>query len=78
MRMMAMKSSRWAVHLIRKRAKHLGTVTAPDEQTAVLEAIKHFEIDQPRQNRIEVSRIGDAQDDAAEPKTKPRKKSPRR
>jgi Protein of unknown function (DUF2380) len=59
----------------RKRAEHRGTVTAPDEQSTILEAIKQFEIDQLRQNRIAVSKIDEAQDDIVEPKPRRTKRA---
>jgi hypothetical protein len=34
--------ARWRVDIIRKRAEHLGTVEAPNESEAILEAIKRL------------------------------------
>jgi hypothetical protein len=49
--------ARWRVDLIRKRAEHLGTVTANTEKEAVTVAIKQFQIKPARQNRITVAKI---------------------
>ena len=49
--------ARWRVDIIRKRAEHLGTVEAPNESEAILEAIKRFEIPPDRQNRITVEKM---------------------
>ena len=49
--------ARWRVDIIRKRAEHLGTVEAPDQSEAILEAIKRFEIPPDRQNRITVEKM---------------------
>jgi hypothetical protein len=50
--------ARWRVDLIRARAGHLGTVTANSEKEAIAAAIKRFEIEPARQNRIVVAKIG--------------------
>jgi hypothetical protein len=44
--------ARWRVDLIRKRAERLGTVTANTEKEAIAAAIKQFEIEPSRQNRM--------------------------
>ena len=49
--------TRWSVDIIRKRAERLGTVTANTEKEAIAAAIKRFEIEPARQNRIAVSKI---------------------
>jgi hypothetical protein len=46
--------------LIRSRTQHLGTVVAATEKEAIREAIKQFEIEPARQNRITVTRISKA------------------
>ena len=54
---------RWSVDLIRKRGERLGTVEAPNEKEANKAAIKRFEIEPARQNRIAVSKISNKDDD---------------
>jgi hypothetical protein len=54
---------RWRVDLIRKRAEHLGTVTAKTEKEAIAGAIKQFEIEPARPNRVAVSKISNRDDD---------------
>ena len=49
--------TRWRVDYIGKRGQHLGTVEAKDEQSAIAEAAKHFNIPSTRQNKIVVTRI---------------------
>jgi hypothetical protein len=39
---------RWRVDYIGKKGKHLGTVDAPDERSAIAEAAKQFNIPPPR------------------------------
>jgi hypothetical protein len=51
--------ARWRVDLIRKRAEHLGTVVAKNEKEAIAAAIKQFEIEPARRNRIVVQKISD-------------------
>jgi hypothetical protein len=48
--------ARWRVDIIRKRAEHLGTVVANTEKEAIAVAIKQFEIEPARQNRITSAR----------------------
>jgi hypothetical protein len=40
-----------AFTLIRQRGKFLGYVEAPDQETSIKEAIKHFEISDPEQQK---------------------------
>jgi hypothetical protein len=54
--------TRWRVDIIRKRAEHLGTVAAKTEKEAIAAAIKQFEIEPARRNRVAVSKIGTAID----------------
>jgi hypothetical protein len=54
--------ARWSVDIIRKRSEHLGVVVAPNEKEAVAKAIKQFEIEPARQNRITVTKISDRND----------------
>jgi hypothetical protein len=48
---------RRSVDIIRKRCEHLGTVEAPNEKDAIKAAIKEFEIEPARQNRITVTKL---------------------
>jgi hypothetical protein len=50
---------RWSVDIIRKRAEHLGTVVAANEQAAIKAAIATFEIEPALRNRITVTKISD-------------------
>jgi hypothetical protein len=50
--------SRWEVTMIRKRGERLGTVEAATEKEAIKVAIKEFEIEPARQNRIAVRKLG--------------------
>jgi hypothetical protein len=50
---------RWRVDIIRKRAEYLGTVVAANEKEAIAAAIKQFEIEPARRNRIVVQKIAD-------------------
>jgi hypothetical protein len=49
--------ARWSLDLIRKRAEHLGTVEANTDKEAIQAAIKEFEIEPARQNRITVTKL---------------------
>ena len=51
--------ARWRVDLIRKRAEHLGTIVAANEKEAIAVAIKQFENEPARRNRIVVQKIAD-------------------
>ena len=53
---------RWSVHLIRGRLQHLGTVVAKTEAEAIEAAIKQFQIEPARRNRITVTKISDRDD----------------
>jgi hypothetical protein len=53
--------ARWRVDYIGKGAKHLGTVEAPDERSAMVEAAKVFNITPARQFKIVVTKIDPAQ-----------------
>jgi hypothetical protein len=55
--------ARWRVDIIRKRAEHLATVRAATEKEAIATAIKQFEIEPVRQNRITVEKISAGDDD---------------
>jgi hypothetical protein len=44
--------------MIRKRGERLGTVEAATEKEAIKVAIKEFEIEPARQNRIAVRKLG--------------------
>jgi hypothetical protein len=54
---------RWSVDLIRNRTQHLGTVEAAKEKQAVEAAIKQFDIEPARRNRITVTKISERDDD---------------
>jgi hypothetical protein len=54
---------RWSVDMIRKRAERLGTVAAANEKEAIAVAIKQFEIEPVRRNRIVVTKISNRDDD---------------
>jgi hypothetical protein len=55
---------RWSVDIIRKRGEHIGVVSAPNEKEALAKAIKQFEIEPARRNRIMVTKISNRDDDA--------------
>jgi hypothetical protein len=48
---------RWRVDYIGKKNSHLGTIEAPDEKSAVAEAIKTFHITPARRYKIVVTRV---------------------
>jgi len=48
---------RWRVDYIGKGGKHLGTVEAPDERTAISEAAKLFHITPASRFKIKVTTI---------------------
>ena len=50
---------RWRVDMIRKKASHLGTVEAPDEQSAIAKAAEQFEIPPALRFKIVVQKISD-------------------
>jgi hypothetical protein len=49
--------ARWRVDYLAAKNKHLGTVEAPDEKTAIAEAMKTFSITPTRRFRIVVTTI---------------------
>ena len=53
---------RWSVDIIRKRAEHLGTVVAANEEAAIKAAIAIYQIGLARRNRITVTKISDKDD----------------
>jgi hypothetical protein len=53
---------RWSVDILRKRAEHLGTVEAPNEQAAIAKAAEEFEIGPERRNRISVRKLDNKRD----------------
>jgi hypothetical protein len=55
--------ARWSVDMIRKRSEHVGVVSAPNEKEALAKAIKQFDIEPARQNRITVTKISNRDDD---------------
>ena len=50
---------RWSVSVIRKKPEQLGTVSAPDEKTAIAKAAEEFKIPPERRNRIVVTKINE-------------------
>ncbi len=54
--------ARRSVDLIRNRAQRLGTVVAANEKEAIAAAIKQFEIEPARRNRITVTKISSRDD----------------
>ena len=57
--MSAKKDYRWAIYHIKGTpAKFIGTVTAPDEQTALKTAVVELEIEPKIRNRIVAMRQG--------------------
>jgi hypothetical protein len=48
---------RWRVDYPGKGGKHLGTVEAPDEKSAIAEAMKTFHITPARRFKISVTKI---------------------
>jgi hypothetical protein len=55
---------RWRVDIIRKRAEHLGIVTAPNAQEALARAVSLFQIKPARHNKLMITKIdeGDERD----------------
>ena len=53
---------RWRVDIIRARLERLGTVVAKTEAEAIEAAIKLFQIEPARRNRITVTKISDRDD----------------
>jgi hypothetical protein len=49
----------WAITLIRQHGKFLGYVKAPDQERAIQEAIKHFEITDPEQQKRLIAQRSD-------------------
>jgi 1,2-phenylacetyl-CoA epoxidase PaaB subunit len=52
--------ARWRVDYIGKGGKHLGTVEAPDEKSAISEAMNTFNITPARRFKIVVTKIDPA------------------
>jgi hypothetical protein len=48
--------ARWRVDYVGKKATHLGTVEAPDEKSAIAEAVKQFNITPARRFKVAVTR----------------------
>jgi hypothetical protein len=53
------REHQWAITLIRQRGKFPGYVTAPDQESAIQEAIKHFEIKDPEQHKRLIAQRSD-------------------
>ena len=49
--------ARWRVDYIGKGGKHLGTVDAPDEKSAIEEAMKTFHISPARRFKLMVTKV---------------------
>jgi hypothetical protein len=56
------RTARWRVDIIRKRAEHLGTVEAANENEAVEKAAERFDIPPERRNRVAVQKMGKDKD----------------
>jgi hypothetical protein len=54
---LALAMATWSVDIIRHRAEHLGVVEAATEKEAIKAAIKEFQIEPARQNRVTVRKI---------------------
>ena len=50
---------RWRVDILRKKAEHLGIVTAPNAQEALARAASLFRIDPARYNKLMITKIDD-------------------
>jgi 1,2-phenylacetyl-CoA epoxidase PaaB subunit len=50
--------ARWSVDVIGKKMRHLGTVVASDERTALEEAIKQFAVRPALRSKITVTKVG--------------------
>jgi hypothetical protein len=48
---------RWRVDYLGKKGSHLGTVDAPDEKSAIGEAVKTFQITPARQFKLMVTKV---------------------
>jgi Ser/Thr protein kinase RdoA (MazF antagonist) len=53
------REHQWAITLIRQRGKFLGHVSAPDQETAIQEAIKRFEVKDPEQQKRLIAQRSD-------------------
>jgi hypothetical protein len=53
---------RWRVDIIRARLEHLGTVSAKTEAEAIEAAVKLFQIEPARRNRLTVTKVSDRDD----------------
>jgi hypothetical protein len=49
--------ARWRVDYIGKGGKHLGTVDAPDEKSAIAEAMKTFHVTPARRFKLMVTKV---------------------
>ena len=48
---------RWRVDYLGSKGKHLGTVEAPDEKSAIEEAMKTFQIEPARRFKVMVTKV---------------------
>jgi hypothetical protein len=53
------QEQQWAITLIRQRGKFLGYVSVSDAETAIQEAIKHFSITDPEQQKRLIAQRSD-------------------
>jgi len=53
---------RWCVDYVGKKGQHLGTVEAPDEKSAIAEAVETFHITPARRFKIVVTKLGGGED----------------
>jgi hypothetical protein len=49
--MASKKQDSWLIYRIRKKSEYLGTVAAPDRETAIKVAIKSFKVDDADQQK---------------------------
>ena len=50
---------RWRVDIVRKKAEHLGIVTAPNAQEAVNRAASLFRIEPDQRSKLMITKIGE-------------------
>jgi hypothetical protein len=46
------KDHTWSIYIIRAKAQYIGHVEAPDEKTAIEQAIKEFKLTAEQQKRL--------------------------
>ena len=55
------KHPSWRIILIRKKGERLGTVSAPDAESAIAKAIEVFHVEERYRTRLAATRIRDEQ-----------------